>query len=123
MWRGHLPLKRGPKGVPFVQTLHGNWNPDTPLPPNSIFLSRDHAKRHGSTIFVHNGLDPAEYIFGAPKEKWDLFLGKLHSDPGYQWAPDAATRPGPLLIIPAACRPPSPRPTHTFAHTPATLHP
>src|SRR5690349_24233044 len=39
----HFPLKQGPTGVPFVQTLHGNWKPDTPLPPNTIFLSRDHA--------------------------------------------------------------------------------
>ena len=71
----HFPLKRGPQGLPFVQTLHGNWKPETPLPPNTIFLSRDHAKRHGSTIFVHNGLDPAEYIFRSRKESWELFLG------------------------------------------------
>ncbi len=78
----HFPMKKGPKDLPFVQTLHGNWKPDTPLPPNTIFLSRDHAKRHGSTIFVYNGLDPAEYIFRGRKEQWDLFLGKLHSDRG-----------------------------------------
>src|SRR5258705_614 len=90
----HFSLKQGPKGVPFVQTLHSNWKPDTPLPPNTIFLSRDHAKRHGSTTFVHNGLDPAEYIFRHRKEKWDLFLGKLHRDRGYQWAVDAAQRTG-----------------------------
>src|SRR5439155_6075757 len=95
----HFPLKQGPKSVPFVQTLHGNWKPDTPLPPNTIFLSRDHARRHGSTIYVHNGLDPAEYIFRGRKEKWDLFLGKLHSDRGYHWAVDAAKRTGRQLII------------------------
>ncbi len=98
-------MKQGPKSVPFVQTLHGNWKPDIPLPPNTIFLSRDHAKRHGSTIFVHNGLDPAEYIFRGRKEKWDLFLGKLHSDRGYQWAVDAAKRTGRLLIIAGGWRP------------------
>jgi len=100
----HFSLKQGPKGVPFVQTLHGNWKPDIPLPPNTIFLSRDHAKRHGSTIFVHNGLDPAEYIFRGRKEQWDLFLGKLHSDRGYHWAVDAAKRTGRRLIIAGGTR-------------------
>jgi glycosyltransferase involved in cell wall biosynthesis len=101
----HFPLKQGPKGLPFVQTLHGNWKPNTPLPPNTIFLSRDHAARHGSTAFVYNGLDPAEYIYRCRKEKWDLFLGKLHSDRGYQWAVDAAKRTGRALIIAGGWRP------------------
>jgi len=37
----HYPMKKGPKDFPFVQTLHGNWKPGTPLPPHTIFLSRD----------------------------------------------------------------------------------
>ncbi|HEV8511224.1 MAG TPA: glycosyltransferase [Gemmatimonadales bacterium] len=101
----HFPMKTGPKGVPFVQTLHGNWKPNTPLPPNTIFLSRDHAKRHGSSVFVYNGLDPAEYIFRRRKEQWDLFLGKLHSDRGYHWAVEAAKRTGRRLIIAGGWRP------------------
>ena len=101
----HFPLKRGPKDFPFVHTLHGNWKPGTPLPPNTIFLSRDHAKRHGSEAFVYNGLDPAEYIFRRRKEQWDLFLGKLHSDRGYHWAVDAAKRTGRRLIVAGGWRP------------------
>jgi glycosyltransferase involved in cell wall biosynthesis len=101
----HFPLKQGPTGLPFVQTLHSNWKPNMPLPPNTIFLSRDHAARHGSTAFVYNGLDPAEYIYRGRKEKWDLFLGKLHSDRGYQWAVDAAKRTGRPLIIAGGWRP------------------
>ena len=101
----HFPLKTGPKGLPFVQTLHSNWKPNTPLPPNAIFLSQDHAARHGSTAFVYNGLDPAEYIYRRRKEKWDLFLGKLHSDRGYQWAVDAAKRTSRSLIIAGGWRP------------------
>jgi len=101
----HYPIKQRPQGLPFVQTLHGNWKPGTPLPPNTIFLSGDHAKRHGSDAFVYNGLDPAEYIFRRRKEKWDLFLGKLHSDRGYQWAVDAAKRTGRSLIIAGGWRP------------------
>jgi glycosyltransferase involved in cell wall biosynthesis len=101
----HFPLKEAPSTLPFVQTLHSNWKPDTPLPPHTIFLSRDHAKRHGSTIYVHNGLDPAEYIFRGRKEQWDLFLGRLHSDRGYHWAVDAAKRSGRSLIIAGGWRP------------------
>jgi len=101
----HFPLKQGPQGLPFVQTLHGNWKPNTPLPPNTIFLSRDHAVRHGSTAFVYNGLDPVEYIYRRRKEQWDLFLGKLHSDRGYHWAIDAAKRTGRALIIAGGWRP------------------
>jgi len=101
----HFPLKQGPKGLPFVQTLHGNWKPGTPLPPHTIFLSRDHARRHGSDAFVYNGLDPKEYIFRQRKEQWDLFLGKLHSDRGYHWAIEAAKRTSRRLIVAGGWRP------------------
>ena len=101
----HFPLKQGPKTLPFVQTLHGNWKTGMPLPPNTIFLSHDHARRHGSAAFVYNGLDPAEYIFRRRKEQWDLFLGKLHSDRGYHWAVEAAKRTGRRLIVAGGWRP------------------
>ena len=101
----HFPLKQGPKTLPFVQTLHGNWKTGTALPPNTIFLSHDHARRHGSAAFVYNGLDPAEYIFRRRKEQWDLFLGKLHSDRGYHWAVEAAKRTGRRLIVAGGWRP------------------
>jgi len=43
---------------------------------------------------VYNGLDPAELHLPRPQEQWDLFLGKLHSDRGYQWAVDAVEAHG-----------------------------
>jgi glycosyltransferase involved in cell wall biosynthesis len=101
----HYPIKRGPGTLPFVQTLHGNWKPGVPLPPNNIFLSRDHARRHGSEAFVYNGLDPAEFIFRRRKEQWDLFLGRLHSTKGYHWAVEAAKRTGRRLIVAGGWRP------------------
>src|SRR5918996_176593 len=99
VFHAHFPLARGPDAIPFVQTLHANLKPGAPVPPNTIFLSADHARRHGSTVFVHNGLDPAEFFFRRPKEAWDLFLGKLHSAKGYQWAVEAAKRTGRRLIV------------------------
>lgn len=101
----HFPLKRGSAALPFVQTLHGNWKTGVPLPPNNIFLSRDHARRHGGEAFVYNGLDPAEFIFRRRKEAWDLFLGRLHSAKGYHWAVEAAKRTGRRLIVAGGWRP------------------
>ncbi|OLB12170.1 MAG: hypothetical protein AUH07_08370 [Gemmatimonadetes bacterium 13_2_20CM_70_9] len=104
----HFPLKRGPATIPFVQTVHRNLKPGTPLDPNAIFLSRDHARRHGSEVFVYNGLDPAEYFFRRfPKrhEQYDLFLGKLHSTKGYHWAVEAAKHTGHRLIVAGGWRP------------------
>ncbi len=101
----HFVVKQAPAGVPFVQTLHGNWKAGTPPPPNNIFLSRDHARRYGSDTFVYNGLDPAEFFFRRRKEQWDLFLGRLHSAKGYQWAVEAAKRTGRRLIVAGGWRP------------------
>ena len=101
----HFPVKRPPKRIPLVQTLHANLKPGAPRPPNTIFLSRDHARRHGSETFVYNGLDPAGFIFRARKEQWDLFLGRLHSTKGYHWAVEAAKRTGRRLILAGGWRP------------------
>src|SRR3989442_8038632 len=51
----HFPLAPAPRAFPFVQTIHRNLKPGSPPHPNSIFLSRDHARRHQSDVFVHNG--------------------------------------------------------------------
>src|SRR6266511_2586458 len=88
----HFPLKRGPGQIPFVQTIHRNLKPGSPLDPNTIFLSLDHA----------------QYFFRRfPKrhEQYDLFLGKLHSAKGYHWAVEAAKRTGHPLIVAGGWRP------------------
>ena len=46
---------------PYLFTEHGNARKPKPLPLNTVFLSRDHAKRYGSTEFVHNGLEWSNY--------------------------------------------------------------
>ena len=100
----HFPMHRAPQ-VPFVQTLHGNLRKAAVVPPHTIFLSQDHARRHGSTTWVYNGLDPADYYFRRRKEDWDLFLGRLHSAKGYHWAIEAAKKTGRRLIIAGGWRP------------------
>jgi len=101
----HFPLQASPASLPFVQTLYGNWKSGRPVPPNTVFVSRDHAWRHGGTAFVHNGLVPTEFTFRRRKEAWDLFLGRLHSSTGYHWAIEAAKRTGRRLILAGGWRP------------------
>ncbi len=104
----HFPLRSAPGSYPFVQTVHRNLKPGGPSYPNSIFLSRDHARRHNSDVFVYNGLDPADYVFRRfPRRpsQYDLFLGALHSAKGYHWAVEAAKRTGHRLIVAGGWRP------------------
>ena len=64
------------KKIPFLLTVHGNGKPMEKFPKNSVFLSRDHAARHGAEKYVYNGIDPEEYRFESVKENWFLFLSK-----------------------------------------------
>jgi len=94
----HAPLARAPDH-PHVFTLHGNLRVGRRAPPNTIFVSADHARRHGGTAYVHNGVDPSEFIFGTGKADYDLFLGRLHRIKGYRWAMEGAKRAGTRLIV------------------------
>jgi Glycosyl transferases group 1/Glycosyltransferase Family 4 len=100
----HFVLPR-PPSRPFVQTLHGNLRPGSQAPPNNVFLSRDHARRFGSDVFVYNGLDPADFLLQATKRDYDLFLGRLHRAKGYRWAIAGAKRSGRPLVIAGGWRP------------------
>jgi glycosyltransferase involved in cell wall biosynthesis len=63
---------------PYVVTEHGNTAADNVLPFNSIFVSKNHAERHGSDQFVYNGLNWDAYglvDFDARREHHH-FLGK-----------------------------------------------
>lgn len=60
-----------------VVTVHGNGKTGEVFHFNSVFLSLDHARRHGAQAFVHNGIDPEELAF-TPGRKGSsyLFLSK-----------------------------------------------
>ena len=91
-------------GVPTLWTLHGTAT-RTDYPPNMVCLSADHAARSGAAAFVHNGLDPSEYQFRRDKEPYDLYLGRLHSVKGWQWAVEGARRAGKKLVVAGGWRP------------------
>lgn len=64
-------------GKPYIVTHHGNFLQGE-LDRNSVFVSRNHALRHGSQSFVYNGLDWDDYgpaDLGAHRSYYH-FLGK-----------------------------------------------
>jgi glycosyltransferase involved in cell wall biosynthesis len=91
--------------APHVFTLHGNLRVGKTAPSNTIFLSADHARRHGGAAFVYNGVDPSEFVFRSEKDGYDLFLGRLHSIKGYRWAIQGAKRAGRRLVVAGGWRP------------------
>lgn len=72
----HQNLSEG-LDLPYVYTEHTNGAGDKLLPLNTIFISRDQARRYGGETFVHNGLEWDEY--GMPdldaKRAYFHFLG------------------------------------------------
>src|SRR5205823_11810357 len=101
----HFVVAQQPAGVAFVQTLHGNLAAGEAVPPHAVFLSRNHAQRHGATTFAYNGLNPADFTCRAQKDVYDLFIGRLHRAKGYHWAIAAAKRTGRHLIVAGGWRP------------------
>ncbi len=101
----HFPIRRLPSGPPFLQTVHGNLKQGEAVAPHSVFLSKNHATRHGATAFVYNGLDPKEFLFQAQKHDYDFFIGALHSAKGYHWAIEAAKRTNRRLLLAGGWRP------------------
>lgn len=63
---------------PYVVTEHGNAQLNEPLDKNTIFVSKDHAKRHNSDSYVLNGLDWDNYgeVNWKQQRNYYHFLGK-----------------------------------------------
>jgi glycosyltransferase involved in cell wall biosynthesis len=98
------PLHRAPE-VPWIWRLAGNRRPGHVCPPNTLFVSADHARRHGGRCFVYNGVDPGDYRFSSTKGDFDLFLGRLHRAKGYHWAIRGAKLGRRRLIVAGGWRP------------------
>jgi glycosyltransferase involved in cell wall biosynthesis len=88
-----------PVDIPWIRSLHGNRKPGTVSPPNTLYLSHNHATRHGGSAFVYNGIDLADIRFSRAKGDYDLFLGRLHRAKGYTWAIEGARRSGRRLRL------------------------
>lgn len=62
--------------TPYLVSIHGNGKPGEVFLPQTSFVSRNHAERHGAQAFVYNGVDPDEYEFRSQKSDYLLFLAK-----------------------------------------------
>jgi glycosyltransferase involved in cell wall biosynthesis len=61
----------------FLMTVQGNGQLGERFHINTVFVSRNHAKRHGATAFVYNGLDVADFqVKPLPRPDHFLFLSK-----------------------------------------------
>ncbi|MCB0397172.1 MAG: glycosyltransferase [Flavobacteriales bacterium] len=56
----HFPI-REPLKKPYLVTIHGNGKPGEVYDPQTVFVSKDHARRHNSAHFVYNGLGLDDY--------------------------------------------------------------
>jgi hypothetical protein len=66
----------GTISTPYLATIGGNGKRGEPFAVNSVFVSQNHAGRHGASAFVYNGIDPDDYEFRNVKEASLLFLAK-----------------------------------------------
>jgi glycosyltransferase involved in cell wall biosynthesis len=68
--------------LPYLVTEHGNAFADAVKPLNTVFVSRDHARRHHSDQFIYNGLDWDSYgpVDFAARRSFLHFLGKASWD-------------------------------------------
>jgi len=62
---------------PYLVSIGGNGKPGEKFLPNTVFLSRDHATRHGSKHYIYNGINLAYFTYNERKENYFLFLSKV----------------------------------------------
>lgn len=61
---------------PYLVCIQGNGQAGEQYHQNTVFISRNHAERHGWTEFVYNGIALDEYPLETKKEDYALFLAK-----------------------------------------------
>ena len=62
---------------PYLVRIGGNGKPGEKFLPNTVFLSRNHAIRHGSTHYIYSGIDLDNFIYREKKEDYFVFLSKV----------------------------------------------
>ena len=48
---------------PYLVNIGGNGKPGEKFLPNTVFVSRNHAIRHGSTHYIYNGINLGDFIY------------------------------------------------------------
>ncbi len=62
---------------PYLVRIGGNGKPGEKFLPNTVFVSRNHAIRHGSTHYIYSGINPDDFVYREKKENYFLFLAKV----------------------------------------------
>jgi len=62
---------------PYLVRIGGNGKPGEKFLPNTVFLSRDHAIRHGSKHYIYNGINIDNFTYNERKDNYFLFLSKV----------------------------------------------
>jgi len=91
-----------PLKVPYIITLHGNERAFHELDKNTVFLSRNHAHRYQSELFVYNGIDFDDYghVNLQKKRKHLLFLARASRKvKNLKQCQEIARRSGESLVI------------------------
>lgn len=83
--------------LPKLVTIHGNGQPGEIFAKNAVFLSKNHAERHGARVFVYNGINLDEYPLSREHHDWVLFLAKTswrlkNLRGAYQYCRESRTR-------------------------------
>ena len=93
------------RGMPWVTTCHVDrstrqergWK----VGRNWIFVSKSLARSHGSTRYVLNGIDPADYLYSESKSDYLLFMTALERawEKGLDTAFTVSRRTGVRLVV------------------------
>lgn len=62
---------------PYLVRIGGNGKPGEKFLLNTVFVSKNHAIRHGSTHYIYSGIDLDDFIYREKKEDYFLFLAKV----------------------------------------------
>lgn len=62
---------------PYLVLIEGNGKPGEKFLPNTVFVSRNHAVRHGSTHYIYNGIKLDSFTYREKKENYFVFLSKV----------------------------------------------
>lgn len=58
----------------LLVTIEGNGQSHEKFPLNTVFVSKSHARNHGSNSFVYNGIDLLEYPYIEKESSWKKFI-------------------------------------------------
>lgn len=70
----YTPSSKPP--TPYLVTIGGNGIVGEKYHLNTVFVSQNMAHRHHAKAFVHNGIDPDDYIFQENKKDYFTFCAK-----------------------------------------------